>query len=55
MNKFASKVTVEEMCQMQVLITSDCCGEYLSDLHIDHGICPCCLEHCELVIEKIPA
>jgi hypothetical protein len=52
MTKF-DKMTVEEICRMEIVVTSDCCGEYLNDLQTVHGICPRCLEHCEIVVEEI--
>ena len=47
------KRTIEEIMNLQFIVTSDCCGEHLPDLYVDKGICPCCLEHCEIVVEEV--
>lgn len=47
------KRTIEEIMNLQFIITSDCCGEFLPDTYVDHSICPRCLEHCELVVEEV--
>lgn len=52
MTKFDTNVSVEEICKMEILVSSDCCGEYLNDFQTSHGICPRCLEHCDIVVEK---
>ena len=41
--------------EMQILYISDCCGSYLDDCHIEHGICNDCGEHCEVLTEEYPA
>jgi hypothetical protein len=40
---------------LEIIYTSDCCGAYLSDAHVEHGICPECAEHCEVIKEEILA
>lgn len=36
-------------------ISSDCCGSEMSGIEMDHGVCPKCGEHCEVVVEQISA
>jgi len=36
-----------------IIYTSDCCGAYLADAHVEHGLCPECGEHCEVNKEEI--
>lgn len=31
---------------------SDCCGVEMDPIQIEHGICPCCGEHCEVVNDE---
>lgn len=54
MNKFAMEINIEEKFQTEQFVTSDCCGEYLNDEQIIYGLCPRCLEHCEISVEFIP-
>jgi hypothetical protein len=42
-----------EKMTFEIIYTSDCCGAYLSDAHVEHGICPECAEHCEVNKEEI--
>lgn len=55
MNKFALEINIEEKFQAEQVVTSDCCGEYLNDEQTIYGLCPRCLEHCEIVVEFVPA
>ena len=55
MNKFALEINIEEKFQNEQIVTSDCCGEYLNDEQTIYGLCPRCLEHCEIVVEFVPA
>ena len=41
--------------EIETVYASDCCGAYLSDAHVEHGICPECAEHCEVCKEEILA
>ena len=34
----------------EICYTSDCCGSYV---HSDAEICPACLEHCEVIEDRI--
>ena len=34
----------------EIHYTSDCCGSYV---HSDAEICPACLEHCEVIEDRI--
>ncbi len=34
---------------MDIVIVSDCCNVEMSGVHVDHGLCPRCGEHCESV------
>jgi hypothetical protein len=54
MNKFAMEINIEEKFRTEQFVTSDCCGEYLNDEQIIYGLCPRCLEHCEISVEFIP-
>jgi hypothetical protein len=38
--------------EIVILYLSDCCGEYLSDDHVQYEICPRCKEHCEVLTEE---
>jgi len=40
--------------EIQILYISDCCGAYLDDAQIEHGICNDCGEHCEIITEEYP-
>jgi len=35
-----------------IFYSSDCCGEYIADEHVQYEVCPRCKEHCEIVTEK---
>ena len=41
--------------EIVTVYVSDCCGAYLDDAHVQHGICHECGEHCEIITEKYPA
>ena len=41
--------------EIEIIYTSGCCNAYLSDAHVEHGICPECAEHCEVCKEEILA
>jgi len=41
--------------EIVTVYVSDCCGAYLDDAHVQHGICHECGEHCEIVTEEYPA
>ena len=41
--------------EIVTVYVSDCCGAYLDDAHVEHGICHECGEHCEIITEKYPA
>lgn len=38
---------------IRVYFTSDCCGCDMSFIQVDLGICPDCLEHCEVIGEEV--
>ena len=38
---------------IQVYFSSDCCGAMMTFGQVDHGICPDCLEHCEVIGEEV--
>lgn len=38
---------------ISVIFTSDCCGANMTFAQADYEICPCCLEHCEVIGEEI--
>ena len=38
---------------LAIIYTSDCCGAYLSDAHVEHGLCPECGDHCDVIKEEI--
>ena len=40
------------LATIETLYLSDCCGSYLSDIHVEYGICPDCCDHCEVVKEE---
>lgn len=40
---------------MNEMISSDCCSAEMSGIAMDHGVCPRCGEHCEVIVETIPA
>jgi hypothetical protein len=54
MSKFDTAVQCEETFSVAVLYLSDCCEEYLLPEQAERGICPCCLEHCEVLTEEHP-
>jgi len=35
----------------ETLAFSECCGEQMSGEQLDHEVCPCCGEHCEVTYE----
>ena len=35
----------------EILAFSECCLEQMVGEQLDHEICPCCGEHCEVVYE----
>jgi hypothetical protein len=35
----------------EILAFSDCCCEQMVGEQLDHEICPCCGEHCEVMYE----
>jgi len=39
--------------EIEIIYTSDCCTAYLSDAHVEHGLCPECGDHCEVNKEEI--
>jgi len=47
---------IEKMeLEIVTVYVSDCCGAYLDDAHVQHGICHDCGEHCEIITEEYPA
>ena len=34
-----------------ILIVSDCCGAEMTPIHAEHGVCPQCGEHCEIITD----
>lgn len=42
-----------EVMNVEVVYVSDCCGSYMTDGHVQHGICPDCAEHCEVIKEEV--
>lgn len=40
---------------LEVVYVSDCCGAYLDDGHVQHGLCSDCAEHCEVIAEEVVA
>jgi len=38
---------------VEVVYVSDCCGAYLDDGCVQHGICSDCAEHCEVITEEV--
>jgi len=40
--------------QNDILIVSDCCGEMMTPICAEQGVCPRCGEHCEAEIEVWP-
>ena len=41
--------------EIVTVYVSDCCGAYLDDAHVQHGICHECGEHCEVLTQEYPA
>jgi DNA-directed RNA polymerase subunit RPC12/RpoP len=41
--------------QIEIIYTCGECGEYLSDIHVEHEVCPSCADHCTVVREEIVA
>lgn len=39
--------------EIEIIYTSDCCTAYLSDAHVEHGLCPECGDNCEVNKEEI--
>jgi hypothetical protein len=53
MNSFDS-IQCEETFQMITFWFSDCCMETMDSVQVDHEVCPCCGEHCEVITEEFP-
>ena len=53
MSSFDYSVQCEETFQPMRMVWSDCCGEYMSHEHEQYGICPCCKEHCDAIVEDV--
>ena len=53
MNSF-DNVQCEETFQMITFWFSDCCMETMDSVQVDHEVCPCCGEHCEVITEEFP-
>lgn len=45
----------ERQMQIEIIYTCGECGEYLSDIHVEHEVCPNCADHCTVVREEIVA
>ena len=61
-HKFLCLCTYISICENRkmnleivTVYVSDCCGAYLDDAQIEHGICHDCGEHCEVLTEEYPA
>ena len=53
MSSFDYSVQCEETFRPMRMVWSDCCGEYMSHEEEKYGICPCCKEHCDAIVEDV--
>ena len=51
MSKFDTNVQCEEQYTEVQVFFSGCCGGYMDGVQTDHELCPCCHEHCEVIID----
>ena len=54
MIKFDTNVQVEETFIDVQIATSGCCHAFLNDIEIEHEVCPCCKDHCEVLLDYMP-
>ena len=53
MEVVSSLVFRSSVMNVEVVYVSDCCGAYLDDACVQHGICCDCAEHCEVIKEEL--
>ena len=50
---FETRQIEETYTEVQVA-TSGCCNVFLNDIEIQYEVCPCCKDHCEVVLDYMP-
>ena len=53
MNSF-DEIQVEELFGEVQVATSGCCNQFLDDTQIEYEVCPCCGDHCEVILDYMP-
>ena len=53
MNSF-DEIQVEEFFGKVQVATSGCCNQFLNDTQIEYEVCPCCKDHCEVILDYMP-
>jgi len=53
MNSF-DEIQVEEFFGEVQVATSGCCNQFLDDTHVEYEVCPCCGDHCEVILDHMP-
>jgi hypothetical protein len=54
MSKFDTNVQCEEQYTEVQVAVSGCCNVFLDDIEVEHEVCPCCKDHCEVIIDYMP-
>ena len=50
---FETRQIEETYVEVQVA-TSGCCNVFLDDTEVEYEVCPCCKDHCEVIIDYMP-
>ena len=54
MSKFDTNVQCEEQYTEVQVAVSGCCNVFLDDMEVQYEVCPCCKDHCEVIIDHMP-